>query len=41
MSWTLRPPWLRGVPGLLGWRAFLAGLPGRAPVDDTQQLPCM
>ncbi len=26
----LRPPMLRGVPGLFGWKALLANLPSRA-----------
>lgn len=41
LAWALRPPLLRGIPGLLGWRPFLVGLPGRAAADDARQLPAL
>lgn len=30
MCILLRPPFLRGVPGVFGWKALLANLPSRS-----------
>lgn len=33
ICYLLRPPWLRGVPGVFGFGAFFSNLPARS-VDD-------
>lgn len=33
LCYLLRPPFLRGVPGVWGFRAFFANLPARAVED--------